>query len=260
MSHRLKAFFAFALLTALSSAAIASAEFVQEGNVRIEVTGELAPKTLPRKGSAPISVSVGGHITTTDKSPPPRLTSINIELNRAGRIDSTGLPVCDYHSIQPASSSRALSACRPSLVGQGSFSAEITLAGQNPYPTKGKLIAFNGREHGRPVLFAQIYSPHPFPTSFVIVFKIEKGKGSFGTDLDADLPKTLGTWGKLTGIEMKLSRSYSYKGRRHSYVSAGCPAPKGFPGASFKFARTTFGFQGGKSLNSTLTRSCKARG
>jgi hypothetical protein len=59
---------------------------------------------------------------------------------------------------------------------------------------------------------------------------------------------------------MKLSRNYSYKGKRHSYVSAGCPAPKGFSAANFKFARTTFGFQGGKSIDSTLTRNCHARG
>src|SRR5262249_37664614 len=126
MNHRRKALFALALLAALGGATIANAEFVQKGTLRVEITGDLAPKTLPRSGSAPISVSVGGQITTTDKSPPPRLTSIDIELNRAGRIDSTGLPICGYHSIQPASTSRALSACRPALVGEGSFSAEIT--------------------------------------------------------------------------------------------------------------------------------------
>jgi hypothetical protein len=261
MSPRLKPILALAVLVSLTSVAFAGAEVVQQGNLRVVVSGELSPQRLPRTGAAPISVSVGGEIDTTDASPTPSLKTMQIELNRNGHLDHTGLPVCPYDAIQPASSSRALSACRSSLVGQGSFSAEITLSGQEPYPTKGKLLAFNGKSGGKPVLFGQIYAPRPFATSFVIIFAIdERGKGPFGTTLSAHLPSTLGTWGKLTGIELKLSRKYSYRGKSHSYLSAGCPAPKGFPGASFPFAKASFGFGGGKTLSSTLTRSCKARG
>ena len=156
---------------------------------------------------------------------------MQIELNRNGHLDYTGLPLCPYDAIQPASSARALGACRPALVGQGSFTAEITLGTQDPYPIKGKLLAFNGKSKGKPVLFGQIYAPHPFATSFVIVFAIdERTKGTFGTTLSAHLPSTLGSWGKLTGIELRLSRHYKYKGKSRSYLSAGCPAPKGFPG------------------------------
>jgi hypothetical protein len=49
-------------------------------------------------------------------------------------------------------------------------------------------------------------------------------------------------------------------GRKHSYFSASCPAPKGFPGAVFPFAKASIGFQGGPTLGSTLTRTCKAKG
>jgi hypothetical protein len=59
---------------------------------------------------------------------------------------------------------------------------------------------------------------------------------------------------------MRLSRRYSYRGRRHSVLSAGCPAPEGFPGAVFTLARTTFGFAGGTKLVSALTRECRVRG
>jgi hypothetical protein len=45
-----------------------------------------------------------------------------------------------------------------------------------------------------------------------------------------------------------------------SYLSAGCPAPKGFPGAVFPFAKASFAFAKQPSLNSTLTRSCGAEG
>ena len=260
MTRVIRTALAIALAVATMATALAGAEVVQKGNVRINVSGSLSPKTLPRGGKAPITVAVGGKISTTDKSAPPKLKKISIELNQSGEIDTKGLPVCPYDAIQPASTSRARSACKSALVGQGTFSAEISLTGQEPYPAKGTLLAFNGRSHGKPVLYGQIYSPRPFATSFVIEFKIKKTSGRFGIALDADLPASLRSWGNLTGIELKLSRTYSSGGKKHSYISAGCPAPKGFPGASFPFARTSFGFEGGPTLTSTLTRNCHARG
>jgi hypothetical protein len=233
----------------------------QKGTLRVAVSGKMAPRRLPRKGAAPISVSVGGEISTTDKSLPPQLKTLRIELNKEGRLDSTGLPGCVYDRIQPGSSSRALSACRSSLVGEGSFTANITLAGQEPYPTKGKLLVFNGKEKGKPVLYGHIYSPKPFATSFVIVFRVQDlGRGTYGTALDAPLPAAMDAWGRLTSLQMTLSRRYSYKGESRSFISAGCPAPKGFSGATFPLARTEFTFDGGKRLSSVLSSSCKAKG
>jgi hypothetical protein len=259
MIRRSRLLTSLALISLWALATLAQAEIAQKGDVRVTISGELSPKRLPRAGQAPIAVSVGGQISTTDQSPPPRLQSMKIELNRAGKIDYTGLPLCPYGAIQTASSQRALSACRGALVGRGSFDAEITLAGQAPYPISGKLLAFNGKSKGKPVLFGQIYAANPFATSFVIVFAIGKAaKGSYGTELSATLPKALGTWGKLTGIELKLSRHYSYRGKSHSYLSAGCPAPKGISQVSFPLARASFDFEGGKVLSSVLERSCRA--
>jgi hypothetical protein len=257
---RLKIALTTTLVIVFAATALAGAEVIQKGDVRVDVSGTLSPQRLPRSGTAPIAVSVGGKIKAVNGAPTPTLKNLKIELNRAGHIDTKGLPVCDYNSIQPASSQRALQGCRSSLVGKGSFNAEITLSGQEPYATKGTMLAFNGREGGKPVLFGQIYSPKPFATSFVIVFKIDKATGKFGTVLSATLPPNLLSWGNLTGIELRLNRTYSSGGKRHSYISAGCPAPKGFPGVSFAFARTSFGFQGGPALSTTLSRNCKARG
>jgi len=239
---------------------VVSAEVAQKGNLRVTVDGKLAPKKLPRRGTAPISVSVGGRITTTDRTLPPQLKTLRIELNRHGRLDYKGLPTCKFSRIQPGSSSRALSQCRSSLVGRGSFTANITLAGQEPYPTTGKLLVFNSRRGRKPVLYGHIYSAKPFATSFVIVFKIQRlGKGTYGTALNAPLPKAMDAWGRLTGLNMTLSRRYSAGGRRRSFISSGCPAPKGFTLASFPLARTSFAFTGGKRLTSTLSGTCKAR-
>jgi hypothetical protein len=252
---------ALALCLLALTAALASAEITQQGNLRVAVDGRLSPSTLPRSGAAPVAVSVAGKIATTDETTLPQLKKLAIEINRHGHLDPTGLPTCKIGLIRTASNGRALGACGPALVGEGKFFGTITLPGAAPYPIEGKLLVFNGTEHGRPVLYGHIFSPHPFATSFVIAFQISnQGRGPYATTLTADLAKALGTQRNLTGIEMTLSRRYTYKGSRRSYVSAGCPAPKGFPGASYPLARTSFTFAGGTTLSTTLNRDCKARG
>jgi hypothetical protein len=237
-----------------------ASEVTQKGVVRLGVSGKLSPHRLPRSGAAPIAVSVNWKIATTDGSAVPQLKKLGIEINRNGRLDFTGLPICPYERIQTASSARALAACRSALVGDGSFSADIALKGQEPYSTRGRLLVFNGESHGRSVLLGQLYSPHPFATSFVITFAVDKlGHGPYGTALTATLPKALASWGNLTAIDMKLSRRYTYRGERHSFISGSCPAPTGFSGAVFPLSRTSFDFAGGTTLSSTLTDTCKVR-
>jgi hypothetical protein len=243
-----------------------SSQVTQEGNLRLSLAGKLSPRRLPRQGRAPISVSVGGAVSTTDGSPPPQLKTITVQINRNGHFDATGLALCPVARIQPASSSRALANCRSSLVGQGSFTAlagfgESETGQRETYETQGRLLLFNGQKQGKSVLFGQIYSSRPFATSFVIPFTVKEiAKGRFGTVLSATLPAALRSWGNLTAIEMTLSRRYAYQGKSHSYISAGCPAPKGFGRAVFDLVRGTFAFEGGQSISSTLTDQCRVRG
>jgi hypothetical protein len=244
----------------LLAAGLAYAEVGQTGNLRVVVSGKLSPQRLPRKGAAPVSVKIGGQISTTDGTLPPQLRELEIEINRHGHFEFAGLPTCKISQIQPASDARALANCRSALVGEGSFAGTLTLPGSEPYPIAGRLLVFNGREDGHQVLLGHIYTPQPFGTSFVIHFEIAgKRAGAYGTVLSANLAKALGRQRNLTEIEMKLSRTYSYRGRRHSYVSAGCPAPKGVGIVAYRLSRTTFSFAGGKSVTSVLSRSCKVR-
>jgi hypothetical protein len=251
-----------ALSLALAIATIAGADGIaQKGNLRVDVSGTLSPHALPRNGAAPVSVSVSGQISTTDESTPPQLRKLTIEINRHGRFEYRGLAVCRIGEIQPASNARALAACRSSLVGRGKFAGTVALPGSAPDPISGRLLLFNGTEHGRQVLLGHIFSPRPFATSFVIVFQIATVRhGTYGTVLTANLAKALGSKRNLTAIEMTLRRSWSAGGRRHSYVSAGCPAPKGFSKWPFPLARATFSFAGGRQLTETLIKDCKVRG
>jgi hypothetical protein len=244
----------------LSLVGSARAEVVQRGDLRVAVEGGLAPRALPRQGRAPVTVTVGGRIATTDAGTPPQLRRMTIAINSRGHLEPRGLPVCPLAEIQPASTAEALRACRGARVGEGSFSADVAIPTQAPFPSSGKVIAFNGRIDGRPAILAHVYGTKPVPTSFTLPFVVGHARGEFATTLSASLPETTGEWGFVTGIRITLGRRFRHHGEERSYVSAGCPAPAGFPGVVFPLLRAGFGFAGAGTLTTTLTRNCKADG
>lgn len=224
--------------------------------MRVSVSGKIDPKSLPRKGQAPVAVSIGGEIGSTEAGGPPQLRTIAIAINRHGNLTTRGLPLCRVGHIDPSTTDEALAECRSALVGEGSFSANVKLPEQSPFPSSGKILAFNGRLRGEPAILAHIYGTKPVPTSYVLPFLIHHDKGTFGTVLEASLPRVTGDWGYVTGVEMTLQRRFSFRGKQRSYVTAGCPAPAGFRSVFFAFARTSFAFEGGVTLTSLLTRRC----
>lgn len=238
----------------------ASAEITQDSAVRVIVRGKLSPQRLPRDSAAPVRVAIGAKIgPSVEGVNPPPLRQISIEINRYGRLDSTGLPLCRYHDVQPATTQRALEACRPSLVGRGNFSSNVVQAAEAPFPSQGELYAFIGTYKGHPAILAHIYGSTPIPISYTIPFTISKAKGAYGTRLSAPMPRLSSEWGYITGLSLNLGRNYTYRGERRSYASGSCPTPDGVPIASFPFARTTFSFEGRK-LAKTLSRTCRVRG
>ena len=229
---------------------------IQRGGIKVSFNGSLAPKKLPRDHPAPVRVSVAAKIaSSTEGKDPPQLRTISIAINRFGRFDTAGLPLCTERDIQPATTQNALKACKDAQVGVGTFSASVGLSRQSPFPAVGKMFAFNARINGKPAILAHVYGTKPVPTSFTFPFLISPSKGTFGTTLTAKLPNT-GKQGFITGLTMNLGRNYRAKRKAHSYLSASCPAPKGFSVASFPLAKAGFGFEGGRQLGSTLVRSC----
>ncbi len=251
----------FCALGVFALGASASAAVVQDGGIRITVLSQVKPFKLPRHGTAPIAVFVSGHVAATDGGVPPQLQKLTIDVNRNGLLQSEGLATCPLGRIKTASSSQALSLCGDALVGSGRFWASVVFPDQRPYPSRGRLLIFNGREHGRAVLYAHIYTTQPFTTSFVIPFD-EKPvhKGPYGTELTASLPKALGSWGFVDRIKLTLRRRYTYRGRRLSFFNADCPAPPGAEGVTFSLARATFEFEGREPISLGVAKSCRVAG
>jgi hypothetical protein len=248
------------MILCLALTSLASAEVTQEGNLRVSLEGGVAPQALPRKGLAPVQVTLKGEISTVDGQAPPQLQTVSMAINRNGRLDYRGLPVCHYHQIQPATTNEAISTCPESVIGKGAFKANVVLPEQSPFPSAGKMIAFNGIFHGEHVVFAHVYGTNPLPQSNVLVFKLSQSSGTYRTTLTTELPRVAAEWGSVKALSLSLRRTYRYKGQERSYLSAGCPVPKGISGASFALAKASFGFADGRTLVSTLTRSCHAKG
>ena len=246
-----------AVALSLLAAAPAGAELVAHGGLFANFKGGLTPEALPRTSVAPIAVTIDGTIKSLTGGSPPAVRQIKIELNRYGVLDVEGLPTCPKARIAATNDVIALRRCRSALVGTGLFEAESEYPEQGSFPSSGGILAFNGREHGKPVLYAHVHGTEPLESTRIITFRISRGKGSYGTVLSGALPPSLNPHGFIKRIALRLHRNYRYRGKRHSYLSAGCPAPKNFPGAVFLFARASLSFSDGRVLRGTMTRSCR---
>jgi hypothetical protein len=244
----------------LACASLAHASVVQEGNVRITVLSQILPYKLPRRGTAPIAVFVSGHLSEPHGGIPPQLQEMTVEVNKHGLLQSKGLPACPLRRIQPASTQRALESCGDALIGSGQFWAHIVLPDQGAYPTHGRLLIFNGRQAGKPVIFTHIFTANPFFSSFVIPFSIQKTHhGAYGTKLTASLPQALGDWGYVDRIKLTLKRKYSFKGKELSYFNAGCPAPSGTKRTVFPLALASFDFGEGLQVAAKVEKACAVK-
>ena len=142
----------------------------------------ISPSKLPRTGTAPVGVQMGGKIKTTDASRRP---------NSSG---SSSTSIATANS-RPRASRPARSAKLRSISSQGAKRAcgdaadrlrhrsprGSSLPDQGAFASIGKLLAFNGVHHGHQAIFAQVASGAPLPLTYVIVFDVKKKGGTFGT-------------------------------------------------------------------------------
>ncbi|HEX4668808.1 MAG TPA: hypothetical protein VH275_02380 [Solirubrobacterales bacterium] len=249
-----------AIVIALCVAIPAQAEVSQQGNLITSFESDLAPKKLPRKVLAPVAVRVAGDFKTTKGAQLPQLRTISVAINRAGRLYDKGLPTCRLATIEPATEEAAQRLCHRAIVGSGHVTVGVHLENQAVFEVKANLLAFNGpREHGHKLILAQVYTKDP-PGAFVLTFKLKRGPGLFGTVMSTSLPASAQGWAYLSHFDMTLDRQYRYRGKAHSYVSAACSAPAGFPGAVFPLAKASYGFANGQTLKTTVVRSCRVSG
>jgi hypothetical protein len=255
-ARALAALAAAALLLAALAATPTAAETIQQEGIRLSFGGAIEPRKLPRSHPVPVRISLRAGIAGADGQPLPQLRRLQFAINRVGRLDSSGLPVCHLGEIQPATTAAARQACGGSLVGGGRFAASVQIPEQVPYPSRGRIDAFSGRFHGRPTIFLHVYGRQPIPASYTLPLAIGHDAGpEFGIVLRTSIAASTPSAGRVTSLSLNLGRTYTAGGRRHSFLSASCPAPPGSRFASFPFVRARLGFVD-RALDVTVNRSC----
>jgi hypothetical protein len=174
-------------------------------------------------------------------------------------IQTKGLGRCSLGKLKNASQAGAKRSCADAIVGKGSVTSRVSLPDQAPFASIGSMVAFNGRYKGHQAVFAQVSSGAPLPLTYVIVFVVKKEHGTFGTKMIGTLPEIASSYGHITAFNLSLRRTYRFHGRRMSFASASCPAPKGFNSANFPLAKVGYQFEDGPSIEATLVRQCRVR-
>jgi hypothetical protein len=250
----MKKVFLLAIGGALAVATAAGAVVFHAGDLILDAEGGFTPTALPKHHDAPITLYGRGKVSTESGELPPVVKTIEIEFDRHGHVDTTGLPVCHASQLQSTTVPMARRRCGAAIVGKGFGRAIVSFPEQAPIPVSSPLTIFNGpRKDGNPTVLAHAYTTVPVPTTFVVPIEIERiHHGVYGYRTSAEIPKIAGGAGHPIAGNLTVSRRWTYKGKRHSYVNARCETGHLQARAGVRFADGTF-------LTGTFLKRCTVR-
>jgi hypothetical protein len=250
---------AIAMAVALGVIAAASAtakpEVVRVGTLFLRDNGGISPTKLPRHELAPISANLNAKIGTTDGSHPPAIRSVNLDFDKTIQVNARGLPSCTKQQLVARSTAAAKNACGDAIVGSGEGEVEVAFPEQQPFSATGPIVLFNGGVHGGSTLvLIHTYVAVPAPTAVIATAKLTKiHRGRYGTHVIAQIPSIAGGFGSVTKFKIKIKRSFTYKGKKRSYLTASCPT-------GHYYTEGEVGFADGTKLAITHVLPCSPSG
>jgi hypothetical protein len=237
------------------TAAATQAEVTTTHDTVITFKTRMFPRVLPRDHAAPVAVSIEGRLRTRKEAEPAPLTELELAIHRAAAVFRRGLPVCPIARIDPANSAKALAVCGRAKIGYGRIEAQSTFPGQPRFSFNGRVVLFNGRlQDGRPAILIHVFNRVP-PSSFVFPLVLSHARGMYGTKLTAHL--RLGRWSRITFFRLVLDRNFREGGNSRGYLSASCPAPRGFRVGIAPFVRATLSFADQTKAEVAVVSSCR---
>lgn len=230
--------------------------FVQSGRFLNSLTAEIAPTTLPRDRLVPVSLSFASTFENLDGSDIPGLETMTMRLAKGGVVSSVGLPKCSSGQLAQRTAREALGTCGGALVGKGTVSTALRFPEGSRLRSTASLLLFNAPGG----LLMHVYTTKPVEGTFIIPLRVKRTTS--GTQLSATFPRIAAGYGQVTGFQMTLSRTYTYRGERRSYLLANCPIPKaaGLNKIAFQLAKVTYRFQGGLRIANSSINVCRAKG
>ncbi len=228
---------------------------VEAGELKFTFNGGFAPKALPKKTMAPITLTASGQIVKKDGGHPPALKEVIVETDKNGAVTTKGLPVCKSGQLQSRDTKAARAACPKAIIGGGHTSVEVLFPESKPVPVDSALTVFNGGTSGGTTTFyIHAYFSAPVTGAIVTTVKIKKiHNGRYGLKSVASIPKIANGAGSVKSFDLKIGKTYTYKGKKMSVLSARCTDGKLQAAASSVFAD-------GTKAAATIIRTCTPKG
>jgi hypothetical protein len=231
------------------SAALAGETVTGPDNNTQSIEASVTPKVLYKKTAKLASLFVDVKTGATSGIPSPAVHDL-IDFDQNLSLATKGLPTCSASQLQNTSTEAAERACGDAKIGTGSATTLLPLGTLYTEPTK--VTAFNGvPQGGKPVVLLHAYGTSPLQTTLVLVGTVSSyGKEGYGPRLDVTVPPIAGGVGVITDFNVKIQKSWTYKGKKMSFVSAKCPASK-----KLKY-RGAFTYADGTTITATHTQAC----
>jgi hypothetical protein len=219
-----------------------------DGNTQ-SLEASVQPAGLYKKTPSPAALNVEVKTGATSGIPSPAVHDV-IDFDQNLSLATKGLPTCNASQLQNTSTEAAEKACGKAKIGSGTSIALLPLGTLYTEPTK--VTAFNGvPQGGKPVVLLHAYGTSPVQTTLVLVGTVSNlGKEGYGPRLDVTVPPLAGGVGVITDFKVKIQRSWTYKGKKMSFVSAKCPASK-----KLKY-RGAFTYKDGTTIEAATTQAC----
>jgi len=213
-----------ALAVGVAAVAVAKYDKFVAGDIVLEADGGVSPKALPKKKMAPVTVRVRGKISSRTTGHPAAFREAEIDFDKNGTIDTTGLPTCKGNELEARNTKDALRVCGDAEVGKGSGQIQISFPEQRPIPVTAPITVFNGGTKGnKTTLYIHTFITVPVPSAVVTTVTIKKiKKGRYGLNTVSKVPVIAGGSGSVLAFDINFGKKYRYKGKQMSYISAKC--------------------------------------
>jgi hypothetical protein len=237
------------------ASALAKPEVVRVGNLFLRDNGGISPSKLPRHERAPIAANLNARIGTVDGSHPPAIESVIADFDKTIEVNAKGLPVCREDQLVARSTADAKKACADAIVGTGEGEVEVAFPEQAPFTAKGPITLFNGGVHGGiTLLLIHTYVNVPAPTAVIATVKLTRiHRGHYGIHAVAQIPRIAGGAGSVTRFKLTINRTFTYRGKKESYLTASCPT-------GLYYAEGKVQFSDGTTLGITHVLPCTPMG
>lgn len=226
----------------LSAASSAQALQIGGGSLSAEVTADVKPDRLPRRGFGPANLIVRGKVNPGEAG---AVNAIELYLDRRLRAtaNAKGLATCRPASLAGLGLAQAKKRCGKALIGSGSVDKEFFAGSEIQFSLRQTVLLFNAEQAGRIV----VYTFQPRVGTFVPSALVTRGTAK-GRSVQLRFMRSAG--GATTGFRFRIGRTWRDRGRKRSLLLSRCAG---------RFAnRITLRFNRA-ALTGTVVDSCQGR-